>query len=136
MGSIFLFIYIELLFFFKLSTFCRFCVAIRFHPRHNGQWPPTSKDFLSQILSIFPLFLKIWVSISWRQPIIRLVYIKQCAVCLKIDYTQRHLFSILTIKTSGALEALCALGPLNLEDTDKCTLTFTKCTWEKVCFSQ
>ena len=23
-----------------------------FHPRHNGQRPPTSKDFLSQILSI------------------------------------------------------------------------------------
>ena len=23
-----------------------------FHPRHNGQWPPTLKDFLSQILSI------------------------------------------------------------------------------------
>ena len=30
-----------------------FCVVIRFfHPRHNGQWPQTSKDFLSQILSI------------------------------------------------------------------------------------
>ena len=25
---------------------CRFCVVIwGFHPRHNGQWPPTSKDF-------------------------------------------------------------------------------------------
>ena len=23
-----------------------------FHPRHNGQWPPTLKDFLYQILSI------------------------------------------------------------------------------------
>ena len=23
-----------------------------FHPRYNGQWPPTSKEFLSQILSI------------------------------------------------------------------------------------
>ena len=23
-----------------------------FHPCHNGQWPPTSKDFLYQILSI------------------------------------------------------------------------------------
>ena len=23
-----------------------------FHPRHNGQWPSTSKDILSQILSI------------------------------------------------------------------------------------
>ena len=38
---------------FLAFDFCRFCVVIRFfHPRHNGQWPPTSKDFLSQILSI------------------------------------------------------------------------------------
>ena len=37
--------------------FCRFCVVIRFfHPRHNGQWPPTSKDFLFQILSITFIF--------------------------------------------------------------------------------
>ena len=28
-----------------------------FHPRHNGQWPPTSKDFLSQIVSITFIFL-------------------------------------------------------------------------------
>ena len=28
-----------------------------FHPRHNGQWPPTSKDFLSPILSITFIFL-------------------------------------------------------------------------------
>ena len=28
---------------------CRFCVVIRvFHPRHNGQWPPTSKDFYTR----------------------------------------------------------------------------------------
>ena len=39
--------------------FCRFCVLIRFfHPRHNGQWPPTSKDLLSQMLSIyFPILI-------------------------------------------------------------------------------
>ena len=38
--------------------FCRFCVVIRFfHPRHNGQWPPTSKDFLYQILSITFIFI-------------------------------------------------------------------------------
>ena len=37
---------------------CRFCVVFRFsHPRHNGQWPPISKDFLSQILSIIFIFL-------------------------------------------------------------------------------
>ena len=40
-------------YFFLASDFCWFCVVIRFfHPRHNGQWPPTSNDFLSQILSI------------------------------------------------------------------------------------
>ena len=34
--------------FFSVRLFCRFCVVIRFfHPRHNGQWPPTSKDLLS-----------------------------------------------------------------------------------------
>ena len=38
---------------FLAFDFCRFCVVIRFfHPRHNGQGPPTLKDFLSQILSI------------------------------------------------------------------------------------
>ena len=41
---------------------CRFCVVIRFfHPRHNGQWPPTSKDFQSQIVSItFFSYLNSW----------------------------------------------------------------------------
>ena len=33
--------------------FCRFCVVIR----HNGQLPPTSKDVLSQILTITFIFL-------------------------------------------------------------------------------
>ena len=28
-----------------------------FDPRHNGQWPPTSKDLLSQILTITFIFL-------------------------------------------------------------------------------
>ena len=33
--------------------FCRFCVVIRFfHPRHNGQWPPTSKDFYTRSYSL------------------------------------------------------------------------------------
>ena len=28
---------------------CRFCVVICFfHPRHNGQWPPTLKDFYTR----------------------------------------------------------------------------------------
>ena len=34
---------------FLLFDYCRFCVVIRFfHPRHNGQWPPTSKDFYTR----------------------------------------------------------------------------------------
>ena len=38
--------------------FCRFWVVfVFFHPRHNGQWPPNSKDFLSQMLSITFIFL-------------------------------------------------------------------------------
>ena len=34
---------------FLVFDFCRFCVVIRFsHPRLNGQWPPTSKDFYTR----------------------------------------------------------------------------------------
>ena len=52
----FIIIFIIIILFF--IYFFRFCVVIRFfHPRHNGQWPPTSKDFLSQILSIAFIFL-------------------------------------------------------------------------------
>ena len=47
-----------LLLIFLAFDFCLFCVVIRFfHPRHKGQWPPTSKDFLSQIVSITFIFL-------------------------------------------------------------------------------
>ena len=51
--------------------FCRFCVVIRlFHPRHNGQWPPTSKDFLSQILSItFICFYLHFILILEKEPV-------------------------------------------------------------------
>jgi len=36
----------EVHFFIKKYSVRRFCMVIRFfHPRHNGQWPPTSKDF-------------------------------------------------------------------------------------------
>ena len=53
------------LFLFFYNDFCRFCVVIRFfHPRHNSQWPPTSKDFLTQNLSITFIFL----SLLWRGP--------------------------------------------------------------------
>jgi len=51
------------------------------------------------------------------------VYIKYCAVCLKIEYTLR------------CLEYMCSFfsplrlhGPLNHEDTDKCTQAITYCT--------
>ena len=44
--------------FFLAYDFCRFCVVIRFFSsRHNGQWPPPSKDFLSKILSLTFFFL-------------------------------------------------------------------------------
>ena len=36
-------------FFIFAFDFCRFYVVIRFfHPCHNGQWPPTSKDFYTR----------------------------------------------------------------------------------------
>ena len=44
-------IYAPLIFFFFkfVFDFCRFCVVIWFfHPRHNSQWPPTSKDFYTR----------------------------------------------------------------------------------------
>ena len=35
-----------MLYVFLTFDFCRFCVInLFFHPRHNGQWPPTPKDF-------------------------------------------------------------------------------------------
>ena len=50
--------YYDLIFLILAFDFCRFCVVIRFfHPRYNSQWPPTLKDFLSQILSITFSFL-------------------------------------------------------------------------------
>ena len=39
----------SLFLFFLSFDFCRFCVVIRFfHHCHNGQWPPTSKDFYTR----------------------------------------------------------------------------------------
>jgi len=38
---------------FLAFDFCQFCVLNWFfHPHHNSQWPLTSKNFLSQIVSI------------------------------------------------------------------------------------
>jgi len=49
-------------FIFLAFNFCRFCVAIRFvHPSHNGQWPPTSKDFYTRS---YPLFSYLY---SWER---------------------------------------------------------------------
>ena len=37
------------IFLFSVQLFCQFCVVIRFfHPRHNGQWPRSSKDFYTR----------------------------------------------------------------------------------------
>ena len=46
--------------FFLEFDFCRFCVVVRFfHPRHNGQWPPTLNDFYtrSNPLHYFPILI-------------------------------------------------------------------------------
>ena len=48
---------IFIFYFFLASDYCRFCVVIRFfHPRHNAQWRPTSKNFPTQILSMTFIF--------------------------------------------------------------------------------
>ena len=50
---------------FLAFDFCRFCVVIRFfHPCHNGQWPPTSKDFLYR--RFYPLHLFFYLN-SWEK---------------------------------------------------------------------
>ena len=46
------FIYIYILILFSVWLLSVLRGHSFFHPRHNGQWPPTSKDFLSQILLI------------------------------------------------------------------------------------
>jgi len=43
-----------------------------------------------------------------------MVYIKYCAVCLKIDYTLRCICPVSPL-----------LKPVNREDTDKCTRTIS-----------
>ena len=49
-------------FFVLACDFCRLCGAIRFfHPRHNGQWPPTSKDCYPRF---YPLHLFSYLN-SW-----------------------------------------------------------------------
>jgi len=54
------------------------------------------------------------------------VYIKCGSVCLKIDYTLRCLEYICSVyspfRRHGLSSCSCALGSLNREDTDNCTL--------------
>ena len=48
-----LFLFVCLFFCFLAFDFCRFCMVIHFfHPRHNGQWPPTSKDFYTRCYTL------------------------------------------------------------------------------------
>ena len=49
---------------FLAFDFCRFCVVIRFfHPRHNGQWSLTSKDFYT---TSYPLHLFSYLN-TWER---------------------------------------------------------------------
>ena len=51
---------VRLVFFFKfffLAFYFLSVVIVFVHPRHNGQWPLISKEFISQILSITFIFL-------------------------------------------------------------------------------
>jgi len=53
--------------FFLAFGFCRFCMVIRFfHPRHNGQWPPTSKDFYTRS---YPLHYYFLILILEKEPV-------------------------------------------------------------------
>ena len=52
---------------FLAFDLCRFCLAIRFFPpRHNDQWPPTSKDFY---LRFYPLHFLSYLYSSERASI-------------------------------------------------------------------
>ena len=49
---------------FLAFAFCQVCMIIRFfHPRHNGQWPPTSKSFYPRF---YPLHLFCYLN-SWER---------------------------------------------------------------------
>ena len=50
--------------YFYCVRICRFCVVIRnFHTRHNGQWPPPSKDFHPRLytLLILSCLTRVWI---------------------------------------------------------------------------
>ena len=59
---------------FLAFDFCQFCVVIQFfHPRHNGQWPPTSRDFYTRS---YPLHLFSYLN-SWERASI---FLFECSV--------------------------------------------------------
>ena len=67
---------------FLAFDFCRFCVVTTrfFHPRHNGQWPPTSKYFYTRS---YPLhYFLILIREKELVYFIELIYIKELVLCL------------------------------------------------------
>ena len=51
------------IFIFLAFDFCRFCVVVLlFHPGHNGQWPPTWKDFYTRS---YQLHYYIFSTLNW-----------------------------------------------------------------------
>ena len=73
---------------FLTFDFCQVCVVIHFfHLRHKGQWPPTLKDFLSQILSITLFsYLNSWES-QWQD------WITNTSINAYLIYKEIHKFS-------------------------------------------
>ena len=70
---------------FLAFDFCRFCVVTTrfFHPRHNGQWPPTSKYFYTRS---YPLhYFLILIREKELVYFIELIYIKELVyVCFHL----------------------------------------------------
>ena len=67
----------SILFFLSFNFFFQLCVVIRFfHPRHNGQWPRTSKDFYTRS---YPLHYLL-VLILEKEPVI--VSLKRCTTIM------------------------------------------------------
>ena len=64
-----LFLFVVFVCVFKRSTFVDSAWSFGFfHPRYNGQWPPTWKDFLSQMLSITYIVLSYFLRKSQYFP--------------------------------------------------------------------
>ena len=53
--------------FFLAFDFFRFCVVFRFfHPCHNGQWPPTLKDFYTRSYPLHYFLILILIQFCWN----------------------------------------------------------------------